>query len=48
MDDEGELPHGVFVSYDHAMFRTKAFEQLPDPWGKQNQDKIEDRSAAIC
>lgn len=42
-DADGDLPHGVFVTYDHAMFRTKAFEQLPDSWGKQNQDKIEDK-----
>lgn len=43
LDEQGELPFGVFVSYDHAMFRTGAFEQLPDSWGKQNQDKIEDK-----
>lgn len=43
LDNHGELPHGVFVSYDHAMFRTGAFEQLPSTWGKQNDEKIENR-----
>jgi SNF2 family DNA or RNA helicase len=43
VDEDGELPYGVFVSYDHAMFKTRAFEQLPKSWGVENHDKIEDK-----
>ena len=40
LDIDGELPYGVFVTYDHAMFRTGAFEQLPESW-TQDDGKIE-------
>ena len=39
-ENYGELPHGVFVTYDHAMFRTNAFEQIPESWS-QDDNKIE-------
>lgn len=31
-DEKGELPAGVFVTYDAAMFRTGAFEAIPKSW----------------
>lgn len=40
LDADGELPYGVFVTYDHAMFRTGAFEQIPDSW-TQDEAKVE-------
>src|SRR6056300_59310 len=38
--NHGELPNGVYVTYDHAMFRTGAFEQIPEAW-TNNDEKIE-------
>jgi len=33
----GELPYGVFLTYDHVMFRN-GFERLPDTWSAKDKD----------
>ena len=46
-ENYGELPAGVYVSYDHAMFRTRAFEQIPNSWAKAKvEEKFRKRYAS--
>jgi len=40
IQEHGELPAGVYVSYDHAMFRTGSFEQIPASWSR---GKVEEK-----
>ena len=36
-ENDGELPFGVFLTYDHVMFRT-GFERLPNTWHHKDKD----------
>jgi hypothetical protein len=38
MKKHGSLPAGVYVTYDHAMFRTGSLTSIPRSWSEKDRD----------
>ena len=45
-DNGGELPYGVFLTYDHSMFRT-GLEHIPESWVKTKSIKDKENGKTI-